>query len=626
MDILKLVASLVLDSSKYDKGLAEAEGSANSFATLLGTGMAGAAATLFTTAAAGVATVGASVVTLTKQATSAYGEYEQLAGGIETLFGEAAPKVMEDAANAFSDAGMSINKYMETSIQSAAALINSLEGDQDKAAELMNMSIIDMSDNVNKMGTTMEAVQNAYRGFSRGNFTMLDNLALGFSGTKQGMEELLEKAKEISGIEYDIESYADIVQAIHVVQEEMGISGTTMKEAGSTITGSLGAVKAAWENLITGIANENADVGDLFDKLLTSIFGENGQGGFLSNMMPRIEQALKGIVEFIKVGAERLPEVAVEILPDLIGSFTEVLTDVVTNLSENSDEIITNLADLFSILIGNALTVISTIIQALPMVAEIALNLITALAFGLADAIPELIPTVIEVLLTIVSVILDNLDLVIEAALAIVTALIEGILGNLDEISLAVLTIMWKMIATFISLIPEIINVAFQIVYALISSLVEGILGMLTTEYWQSSIEAIIHSFTDIDWAGIGMNILEGIAEGFTKGWTKVKDAATNTVNSIKTLFTDGLQIHSPSKLFEQYGEMIDEGLAIGIDSGQSVAAIKDMTENVSGAFSPSLAGAGGGDFVFPIYIGDEPIQTVVIKAMDLANYRSGGR
>ena len=626
MDILKLVASLVLDSSKYDRGLAEAEGSANSFATFLGTGMAGATATLFTAAAAGVATVGASVVTLTKQATSAYGEYEQLAGGIETLFGEAAPKVMEDAANAFSDAGMSINKYMETSIQSAAALINSLEGDQDKAAELMNMSIIDMSDNVNKMGTTMEAVQNAYRGFSRGNFTMLDNLALGFSGTKQGMEELLEKAKEISGVEYDIESYADIVQAIHVVQEEMGISGTTMKEAGSTITGSLGAVKAAWENLITGLANENADVGDLFDKLLTSIFGENGQGGFLSNMMPRIEQALKGIVEFIKVGAERLPEVAVEILPDLIGSFTEVLMDIVTSLSENSDEIIENLAELFQIMIENALTAISAIIQALPIVFEIALKLILALATGIAEALPDLIPVIIDVLQMIVDTLLENIPLILDAAEKLIIGLATGILGNLDKISLAALDIMWRLMFTILSLIPQLIEIAFEIVGEFIGALAEGIFKMLTAEYFVSALHAIADAFLSIDWIKIGLEMLEGIVEGFTKGLTKVVDGARNVANSIKNVFTGEMDIHSPSKVFEQYGEMIDEGLAIGIDSGQSVDAIKNMTDNVTGAFSPSLAGAGGGDFIIPIYIGDEPIQTVVIKAMDLANYRSGGR
>ena len=626
MDVFKLVASLALDSSKYDKGLADAENKATNFAGVLGKGMLGATALMATTAVAGVTAVGTGIAALTKQATDAYGEYEQLAGGIETLFGEAAPQVMEDAANAFSDAGMSINKYMETSIQSAAALINSLEGDQQKAAELMNVSIIDMSDNVNKMGTTMEAVQNAYRGFSRGNFTMLDNLALGFSGTKQGMQELLDKAQEISGIEYDIESYSDIVQAIHVVQEEMGISGTTMKEAGSTITGSLGAVKAAWENLITGIANENADIGDLFDKLLTSIFGKDGEGGFLSNMLPRIEQALKGVVEFIKVGAERLPEVALDILPSLVNSFTEVINEVMTNLSENSDEIIENLGDLFAIIIDSALNLIPTIISALPIILEIAFKLITTLANGLAEAIPELIPTVIDILLALVNIILENLSLVLDAAVAIITALLDGILGNLDKISLAALEIMYRLIATVISLLPQVVGAALEIIIALFSGLVTGLLNMLSGDYWNSALNTLIHSFTDIDWESIGFNVIDGVVNGFKKGWENLKNAATNMVSSVKDIFTNGFDIHSPSKLFERYGEMIDEGLAIGIDSGQSVSAMRDMTENVNAAFTPAGAGGYGGDIVMPIYIGNEPLTTIIVKATDLANQISGGR
>lgn len=572
MDVFKLVASLALDSSKYDKGLADAESSATNFAGVLGKGMLGATTMMFSAAAAGVTAVGAGVVSLTKQATSAYGEYEQLAGGIETLFGEAAPKVMEDAANAFSDAGMSINKYMETSIQSAAALINSLEGDQQKAADLMNVSIIDMSDNVNKMGTTMEAVQNAYRGFSRGNFTMLDNLALGFSGTKQGMEELLEKAKEISGIEYDISSYADIVQAIHVVQQEMGISGTTMKEAGSTITGSLGAVKAAWENLITGIANENADIGDLFNKLIASIFGENGQGGFLSNMLPRIEQALKGIVEFVKVGAERLPEVALEILPDLIGSFTEVINDIMTSLSEKSDEIIDNLGKLLEIIIENALDLLSSVIGALPIVFQIALKLITSLATGLTQAIPELIPTIIDILLSIVDILLDNLDVILDAAGGIIQALIEGIMQSLPELSIAITKIVYKMQLTLISLLPQLITIFVELVWTLVGELAKALAEMSTPEFWRESIGAIVDAFKDIDWVGIGKDSVERIAKGFTDYIGVLYNAIMDIIDNISLMF---IQETKANEWLPEFIDNIVEGFEF------VVGKVKEFAENV---------------------------------------------
>ena len=584
MNVLKLIASLALDSSDYDKGLRDAESGAGKFASLLGKGMVGATTAMFSAAAAGVATVGASVVSLTKQATSAYGEYEQLAGGIETLFGEAAPKVMQDASNAFSDAGMSINKYMETSIQSAAALINSLEGDQSQAADLMNMSIIDMSDNVNKMGTTMEAVQNAYRGFSRGNFTMLDNLALGFSGTKQGMEELLEKAQEISGIEYDISSYADIVQAIHVVQQEMGISGTTMKEAGSTITGSLGAVKAAWENLITGIANEDADIGDLFEKLIASIFGQNGQGGFLSNILPRIEQALKGIVEFVKVGAERLPEVALEILPELIGNFTQVISEIMTSLSEKSDDIIDNLGKLLEIIIENALNLLYSVVGALPIVFQIALKLITSLANGLAKAIPDLIPTIIDILLTIVDILLDNLSVILDAAGAIVNALIEGIMENLPEVSIAITKLMYGIYATFFSLLPQLATILAEIVYTLIGSLAKALAEMSTPEFWAESIGAIVNAFTKIDWKGIGMDCLERIAKGFGDGVNVLYKAVMDIIDNISLIFVQ--ETHA-NEWLEPFIDDVVRGFEF------VVSKVREFAENVVGAiiefFTPAI-------------------------------------
>ena len=194
-------------------------------------------------------------------------------------------------SKAWKDAGMSANQYMETTIQSAAAMINSLGGDQKKAAELSNRALIDMSDNVNKMGTTMESVQNAYRGFSRGQFNMLDNLALGFAGTKEGMQELLDKAEEISGIKYDINSYADIVQAIHEVQNEMGITGTTAKEAMSTIEGSVNAAKSAWQNFLTGLGDEDADMDSLVSNLVSSV------ATAAKNIIPRIGQIIKSLVK-----------------------------------------------------------------------------------------------------------------------------------------------------------------------------------------------------------------------------------------------------------------------------------------------------------------------------------------
>ena len=310
MDLYNLQAKITLDSKAYKDGIKEAS---KDFSTL-GSKIKSGAEELAKVSTAAFGAAAAGVSALVKQSVSAYADFEQLAGGIETLFGEASSKVMKDAEQAYKTAGLSANEYMETSIQSAAALINSLDGDQQKAADLMNVSIVDMADNVNKMGTSMESVQNAYRGFSRGNFTMLDNLALGFAGTKEGMQELIDKAEELSGVAYDINSYADIVEAIHVVQSEMGITGTTAKEASETISGSIAALKSSWKNLAVEMAREDGDVGGAFKAI-----GENA-GTVIDNIMPRVEQAIGGVGDLITTAAPEISKAVSNLLPKILPS------------------------------------------------------------------------------------------------------------------------------------------------------------------------------------------------------------------------------------------------------------------------------------------------------------------
>lgn len=311
-DVFDLYGKIKLDTSEYSKSLENADKSFSGFGDKIKAGLG--IITKATTAAVGAGA--AAVGKIVSDSMQAYGSYEQLVGGVETLFGDSAQTVLANSEKAFATAGMSMNEYMETSIQSAAALINSLEGDQAKAADLMDLSIIDMSDNVNKMGTTMEAVQNAYRGFSRGNFTMLDNLALGFAGTKEGMQELLDKAEQISGIKYDISSYSDIVQAIHVVQQEMGITGTTAAEAADTIQGSAGSMKAALENLKVELVKGDGDIGKSIDILVSSALTA------FDNIEPKIERALGGMTQFVGKAApiitEKLPPIIEQIVPPLL--------------------------------------------------------------------------------------------------------------------------------------------------------------------------------------------------------------------------------------------------------------------------------------------------------------------
>ena len=328
----------------------EAEDAGKNLASKIGGGLKTGLGTAAKAAAVGIAAAGTAAVALGSQAMESYANYEQLIGGVETLFGESADKVINDASQAFKTAGMSANDYMETSIQSAAALINSLGGDQAKAADLMGMSITDMSDNVNKMGTSMEAVQNAYRGFSRGNFTMLDNLALGFAGTKEGMQELLNAAEQISGVKYDINSYSDIVQEIHEVQTQMGKTGTTAKEAMSTISGSVNATKAAWQNLLTGIADENADFESLVNNFIDSAMIA------AENILPRVQTIMDGLGRLITEASQRILPIIIDMivqnLPQIIASGVQIVISLITGIVQALPQLVAALPQIFSAILG----------------------------------------------------------------------------------------------------------------------------------------------------------------------------------------------------------------------------------------------------------------------------------
>lgn len=283
------------------------------------------------------------LVNLGRQAIDGYAETEQLRGGVETLFKTSADTVMAYADNAYKTAGMSANEYMNTVTSFSASLLQSLGGDTEAAAEKANLAITDMADNANKMGTDMQSIQNAYQGFAKGNMTMLDNLKLGYGGTQEEMKRLLADAQAISGIEYDISSYADIVDAIHTVQTEMGITGTTAAEAASTISGSAAAMKAAWTNLVAGLADENANVDQLLLNFIDSVKTTAGNvipvvGNVLTSIGKLLEE--KG-PEMVVNGALLLGKLAVgavQATPEIIGKIPEIVAAIVEGFQENGPE------------------------------------------------------------------------------------------------------------------------------------------------------------------------------------------------------------------------------------------------------------------------------------------------
>jgi phage-related protein len=557
MDLFTLVAKLTIDKSQYEQGLDEAESEASSagggFASALGK-VGKAAGTIAKVGAAGIAAGSAAVGALAKQSIDAYGEYEQLVGGVETLFGDSAQKVIADAGEAYKTAGMSMNDYMETSIQSAASLINSLDGDQAKAAELMNMSITDMADNVNKMGTSMEGVQNAYRGFSRGNFTMLDNLALGFAGTKDGMQQLLDKAKELSGVEYNIDSYADIVEAIHVVQNEMGITGTTSKEASSTIEGSLNAVKSAWTNLVAGFANGDADLGQLMDNLVVALVGENEGEGLLNNILPAIERALKGIGEFIAKAAPiisaKLPELMNAILPSLLTAATSLFAGLVSALPSLIQVIIDQAPTMLG-MIGEAL------INAGGQLVEVGGNLLTSLFNGLMEGIPKLVEFASEILSNIGTGIEENLPGFLETVLPKILSFTEMLKENAGQLISAGMEMLLSIaqgladgLPTLIEYVPQIITNIANIInengpkilatgVQIIVTLVQGLITAIPTIVANipKIIQAIVAVWSAFNWVNLGKNVITAIKNGFNALKTELPNALKNIGNSAVNFF-----------------------------------------------------------------------------------------
>ena len=348
MNLFELFVKIGADVTGANEGIDGVKKKTQSLAQSIDKGLTTAAKVGTAAIGAGAAAAGA----LVKQAVEAYGEYEQLVGGVETLFGDAAGTVQKNAAKAFKAAGMSANDYMSTAIAFSASLIQSLGGDTAKAAEIADLAITDMSDNVNKMGTSAEMVQNAYRGFVRQNFVMLDNLSLGYGGTKEEMKRLLADAERLSGVKYDISSLSDIIKAIHVVQSELEITGTTAKESATTIQGSVKSVKAAWQNLIVGVSDDSQD----FDKLMDDFVDSVETAG--DNMIPRIEKSLDGVAKLVEKGSEKIIPKAIQVvtrnLPKFINAGAKIVTAIGQGITKNAPELLKAGTDALSNLIKTA--------------------------------------------------------------------------------------------------------------------------------------------------------------------------------------------------------------------------------------------------------------------------------
>lgn len=533
-------------------------------------------------AAAGVAAAGAAITAVSTQAIKAYGDYEQLVGGVETLFKNSADVVQEYANQAYISSGLSANEYMETITGFSASLLQSLGGDTAKAAEYGNQAVIDMSDNANKMGSSMESIQNAYQGFAKQNYTMLDNLKLGYGGTKEEMQRLLKDAQKISGIKYDISSFADITQAIHVIQTEMGITGTTAEEAATTIQGSFNMMKASWTNLLTAMTDPNQDMSVIINNLFQSAVA------FGNNLIPRIQNVLQGIAnalqQFAPLIIEKIPAIIDQLMPSLTSGISSLLSTVTSLLSNFIPMLLNMVGQLAPTLTNIVMEICNMIVQNLPLLLDAALQLVIALGEGLIQGLPQMMPQIVEVVLQIADTLLDNIDMLVDTAIDLIMALADGliealpmliekapiivirlteaIIRNSGKIATAAVEVIKTLAKGLISNIPLLVKNAPKIIQALVAALTVGIKSMAT----------------------VGKHLIQGLWNGIsdTIGW--LKDKVKGVVDKIKSWFTgkDGFDEHSPSKWAYQVAAYLMQGLANGVtDDMTAEEALKKKCNNL---------------------------------------------
>lgn len=562
---------------------------------------------------------------------------EQNVGGVETLFKNSADAVIANANRAFETAGMSANQYMSTVTSFAASLMQSLGNDTEQATRYADMAITDMSDNANKMGTSMELIQNAYQGFAKQNYTMLDNLKLGYGGTKSEMERLLKTASEIKAAqgeytEYSIDSYADIVEAIHVVQEEMGITGTTALEAATTIEGSMNSAKAAWDNFLSGsgsaeefaesfaVAAENilsalikigSRMSEAAPKVVTELvkslsesvsnhrqeIAENGRkvvndllDGISENAPEVVSNGMQLITSWLESMRERLPDITssafefagtlvagisqslAENGPALIDAGGALIQDLLVGLAENAPQII---------LQGLALinSWVSSILQGLPGALDAGTSIIQTLLLGLINNAPQIISQALTMIFGWVSTILSMLPSILQSGVSMILSLLDGLIANAPQIITQAATMLIEYAATIGAHLPEILEKGIEIIGNLLAGIIEKVPDLI------GAIPGIIADvgaeFLNKDWAGIGWNIIQGIASGVSSAAGNLVDAAAAAVDDALNWVKSKLGIASPSKVFrDEVGRYMAEGIGVGFEENMPVEKMEGQLNN----------------------------------------------
>lgn len=652
-------------SDDLSDNLDEAGGSASKFGEIFkGTFLGNLAAKGVELATEAVKKLGETLIDVGKQAVESYASYEQLVGGMDTLFKESSGTMQKYASEAYKTAGMSANEYMQTATSFAATLITSVGGDTAKAAEQANKAIIQMSDNANKMGTNLEDIQNAYKGFAKENWTMLDNLSLGYSGTKEGMQQLLEDATALSGVKYDISSYSDIIDAIGVIQDQWEITGTTAKEASQTIEGSVGSMKKAWANWLTGLANPDADMGTLTQKLVESIqtalsnvipaiqniLGNLGSmiSEGLSNLFPNVGEWVSGPIESLKSAfsgvAEAFNKVFTPERREAIASFFQTLGEITATVAitalSGALEFLANIINAVITVIGGLITFFSS---TLPAAIQAVITWFQNLPTNITNALTAAGNAIRNWASSAKDALVTGVSNAINAVITWFSGLATKITAGLTAAGNAIRTWGNNVKTTMVNAVTNAINA----VVTWFSNLATKITGALTAagaaiRNWASTtvtnmktaatnaVNAVVTFFTSlpgkitsalsgalsalISWGSqmaaqarakmvqvgnniksalaslpsqlvsIGANIIQGLLNGITSKVSAVIAKIKSIASSIKGAFASALDIHSPSRVFNEFGIYIVEGLVNGISSSEKLAkrAVVDLANVVT--------------------------------------------
>lgn len=513
---------------------------------------------------------------------------------------------------AYYDQQKAIAKQAEAETASAGAATNEQLA---AAAEKANLAVTDMSDNANKMGTDITMIQNAYQGFAKQNYTMLDNLKLGYGGTKEEMERLLEDASKLTGQKYDISNFGDIVDAIHAIQTEMGITGTTQREAATTIEGSVNSAKAAWENLLTGMADDQQNFGDLVNKFVDSVVTAAG------NILPRVQQALEGVGTLI----EKLAPILAEQLPNMIATVLPALGNAALGIVQALvDGITASLPTLLPAVVEVITTLANGLIEMAPQILQMGLDIIIQLANGISQALPELIPTVVSVVLQMVETLTnpDTLNHLLDAALQIIIALGVGIINALPSFIEVAPKIIFNLVNALLLQLPKLLQMGVKLIVQLVAGVIQAIpklIGAAPTLISQF-IDAIIENFGLLAQIGIdiiseigsgimdavngaaewGADLVDNFVSGVENAFGSVRDTFTHMGQEIRDLIGFSEPKKGPLSRFHTFAPDMMALFAKGIRENESLVLgqIKKSfdfgEQTISAGYNAKGSGAGG--------------------------------